>query len=300
MSPRSTYDAAGLRAGVPSTGDSAVELIPDKLYALGDVELLDGRISWVPADWHGYQSINCYLLLEGKQALLVESGVPRHRSTILKQLKSLLPAEYSLSIYVTRIELDCCGNVGAISEAFSVSKLYYGGAVASPFQPIEFVAYAPRTDPHDAAVSDKKFVVEYTPKGQSIPLGAHRRLEVVPPGIRLLATAWGYDTGTGALFSSDTFGHVTLSERNASRIIDTPADVGTLEDIGKYLYTKFEWLLDADTSITLRNLDSVFEQRQVQIIAPTHGCILRGRDTVKASYEALRALLLVRAGSETA
>ena len=52
----------------------AVELIPDQLYRIGAMMPLDGRISWVPPDVRGFQPANSFVVLDGLNATLIDTG----------------------------------------------------------------------------------------------------------------------------------------------------------------------------------------------------------------------------------
>jgi flavorubredoxin len=280
-----------------TTAGTAVEIVPSKLYALGEIERLDGRISWVPRDERGYQWFNTYLLIEGRHALVVDPGVAKHCETILRQLGELLPRDPLLDVYVTRTELDCGENVRAIASSFPVRKLYSGGILANPFAGIGIIYYASSSDPDDTAV-DPPYAMERCPVGASIQLGPARRLEVVNAALRVLACYWLYDTGTATLFTSDGFGHATSTDRDGPRVVRTASETGDRRKVERHLFMKFDWLLEADTAYQLSALDKAFNDRRVDRIAPDHGAIIEGADLVRAQYETVRALIVERGGTK--
>jgi flavorubredoxin len=280
-----------------ATSASAVELAPGSLYALGEVEPLDGRLTWVPRDERGYLPFNAYLLVEGTRALLVDAGVTKHAPTLLRQLDEILPPDATLDLFLTRSELDCGSAVRAIAEARRIGTLYGGGVLANPFAGLGWVAYVMNDDPDDYRLYPD-YQLARCPVGQALDLGSGPRFEVVQAAIKVLAAYWAYDRSTRTLFTSDVFGHGVLKEPDGPRVVHTAAEAGDREQIARHLFTKFEWLLQADTAVTLQLLDSAFTQRPIDRIAPDRGQIIAGEDAVREVYETVRDLIVTRGGSE--
>src|ERR1700733_1810295 len=105
---------------------SHIETIADgKLYALQNVLELDGRVSAYPANARGYSVSNCYLVTQGRHALLLDSGLSAHETSIIGMIRSLTKADTLLSIFPLRINeymSDC--NVEAIAQSFNVEQCY--------------------------------------------------------------------------------------------------------------------------------------------------------------------------------
>src|SRR5260221_3686122 len=149
-----------------------VELASARLYALGDNFMLDERVSWAPQGFRGYQAANSYLVLDGDEALLVDTGLAVVGEAIIRQLESLCRPGSDLDIYITRPEFDTMGNLSAIAERYRVRVLGRFSA---------FGTWSNRP-------------AESTPAraGQFLAFGS-RQLNVVEPGLRLLPTSWLYD-----------------------------------------------------------------------------------------------------------
>src|SRR5438132_6766015 len=90
------------------------ELAPD-LHVMGGVVQSNQRVSWCANRPGQFQPINCYLLAAGDQRLLIDTGVAIHEATVLAGLESLLSAGSEISVYLTRAELECFSNLGAIA-----------------------------------------------------------------------------------------------------------------------------------------------------------------------------------------
>ena len=56
----------------PALGSAVHTLVEGRLYALQNVFQLGGRVSAYPADAAGYSVSNCYLLKEGRHAMLLD------------------------------------------------------------------------------------------------------------------------------------------------------------------------------------------------------------------------------------
>lgn len=262
-----------------------VELVPRKLFLLGDGVELDGRISWAPPDARGWQPINTYVLVEGDSVLVIDPGVYVQRRTVREQLESIVSPGHPLSIFVTRPEPDSTGNIGEIASRFPVARLYAGGG-PNPFDSFEAVTLM------DPANRGERIQMERTPPGFAVPVGHGRDVEVLRPSIRLLATWWGYDTATRTLFTSDLFGHGVQDERTSPRVIyDMAAAQCDFASVRAHLLAKFGWLARAKTDAVVENLRAMFRDRAVDRIAPAHGLVIEGPELVRAHVRTMEAVL---------
>lgn len=270
--------------------EKIVTLAHDKVRVLGGTVPIDGRISWISPGARGHAPVNCYLLTEGEHALLVDTGLPVHEELIVRQLEAALGPRAALSVVYTRLaEFDSLGNGAAIMRAFSVRTSW------AHFAAGEWLQYQPKFDSagepgHPGVKTDFQIL----PTGDSIAFGGStstRRLEVIPAPLRLLATAWIYDTATGTLFTSDSFGHVTMRTAHGRRIVDGRRGTATLATVREHLETKFDWLLVADTARLRDELATIFETREIEAIAPIYGCVLTGRSVVTRHYELVQKAL---------
>jgi flavorubredoxin len=135
---------------------------------------------------------------------------------------------------------------------------------------------------------ERGYSLERLPWGEEFRVG-DRRLVAVQPAAKVIATSWLYDLESKVLFSSDFFGHLHC-ERPHEDPVATGGEVSA-DEIRTHLLAKYEWLADADTEPIRRRLAEIFESHQVDVIAPGHGRILRGPETVRRHLEAtLRAL----------
>jgi hypothetical protein len=107
-------------------------------------------------------------------------------------------------------------------------------------------------------------------------------VEVFSPELRFLPTYWGWDTGTRTLFTSDVFCHTVVPEEGSPRVVDaSSADTTDVETVRRFLHAKFDWLERAATESFRRFLVETFDERQPEILAPTRGCVLKGKKVVE-------------------
>jgi len=264
--------------GTALPAPEAEELAPG-LHVLGGVIPSDRRVSWC-ADRPGqYQPINCYLLVAGGQNLLIDTGVAVHEATVLHQLASILEPNSAISVYLTRAELECFSNLGAIAEHYEVTQLLTGG-VLNPFDAFDGIRaqqYHRNRVQFDAGELRGAPIIRL----RQVPIPG-RQLEVVAAKLRLLPAFWLFDPGSRTLFTSDSFGYCTQSSPTGSRVLtEYDADPTNLETVASQLLTKFAWLRDSKTELIRSDVEQTFLRLQPERVAPTHGRILAGRAVVE-------------------
>lgn len=267
------------------TASAPVELVPGSLYALGTSIALDGRISWVPPAARGWQPSHCYVLLQDGQCLVIDPGPLVVGPVVVQQLQELLAPGSPVSIFVTRAELDTTGGIGAIARTFPVDRLYAGGG-PNPFDSFEAAG--------DVQLGDRRerIQLERMPAGFQMPVGASRSVQVIPPSLRLLATWWAYDAATATLFTSDSFTHTVNELPGGPRqVTSTTSGRPDPGQVAGHLTAKFEWLRHARTMTMRDGVRRLFEQYDVERIAPSHGLVLEGRDVVRQHVDAVLDVL---------
>ena len=250
----------------------AREVVPGKVYALGESVPLDGRVSWAPEVESLGQACSCYLLIEGESALLVDTGVPAHWSTIEPQLRELVAPGTSVRVFLTRPELDCVANLPAIREIYRLKDTdVLSGGADSPFDFFNEAAALNQARQHSHVVL----------RTSGFDLGPDRIIRIVVPKLRFLPTYWPYDVATRTLFTSDLFTHV-CEAADGSPVVD---------DLASHLLCKFWWLKGAVTQPFIEDIWSIFDQLQPEILAPNHGGIIRGSEAIDEHVRALTGVL---------
>ena len=264
------------------------EAIAAGIHVLGDVIPSDGRASWTAMRPGQFQPVNAYLMQVGELGLLVDTGVAAHEAQVMAQLRTLREPRTALSVFLTRAELECCSNLGAISEEYVIDEVLTGGVI-NPFDAFDGVA---AQQYHDRRVQFDRDPETGVTRLQNITIFPERTLEVHPAKLRLLPTFWLFDPVSRTLFTSDSFAHCTMRAEADSRLLrDSDHDDTTVETVASQLLTKFEWLRGARTGTLRADLISVFERLQPEVVAPTHGCVLLGRSVIERHLAMLLAVL---------
>ena len=278
----------------PSTGLVApVPLVPDRLYALCNPYAVDGRVSWHTQDARAYASANCYLLREGDDALLIDTGLRVHERAMLRQLEACLGSTNHLGVFPLRVgEFDSIGNL------FPIVNRFEADTILSAFDdPIGFADIRPRSGDGDLyeRPDPRQVQIKVVRHMETLELGPRedRALEIFAAPVRLLTTHWVYDFATRTLFTSDFFTYVVqptdegpwISENEA----DAPPDVGYVAD--HLRQTRFWWLDDADVSHVRKALDDTFGRYDIERIAPAFGSVISGRQLVSKHFECVDAAI---------
>jgi glyoxylase-like metal-dependent hydrolase (beta-lactamase superfamily II) len=264
-----------------------IELAGGWLYALCNPYEVDGRVSWHSPAARGYAPMNSYVFKDDDAALLVDPGLSAHEAGVLSQLSRILDDRDRLALFPLRVgEFDSICNVVPIARRYELDAIYALSIVANPgwFD----------LDPPEAGIAG---ALDAVPVKQvpSKPFQLHvgdRQLEVFDPAVRLLNTHWIYDHASKALLTSDLFGHVLSADPSGRWVVDEISEGVTQTDVRSHLLeTRYWWLEGARVDDLRRGLAEPFERYDVEIIAPTFGCILRGADVVRHHYEMVDAIL---------
>jgi len=290
MSERSNQEAGSC------TGDqkrsmsisSITELVEGRVYALHNTFELNGQISAYPQDARGFAPANCYLLIDDDAAMLLDTGYAAHEGAILEQLDGLLDREMPLSIIPLRLnEFMSVSNVMAIAKRFNVVECF------SPVPDVEeWVEF------ETLRGEEKNPTLKTTLLGRGdrtrVSLGPNRTIDVLNAPIRLITTRWIYDEATKILFSSDMFSHVW------NQVEDSPWQIGDNEEdnvtdfpfVRSFLLnTRYWWIEGANMTPVRQAVNDVFEQFDIQAIAPGYGTVFRGRGHVERQFGMLDEVL---------
>ena len=260
-----------------------IELVGDRLYVVGATIPLDGRASFAPPVGGAFLPVNCYVIVEGDEKLIVDTGIAAVRDELLEQLATLIAPGTPVSVFLTRAEFDTVGNLGPIAETYPVKALHTGG-VTNPFDAFDMVRFAgvkPLTIP---AQVDRK------PLRDALEFAPGRVIDMVPPAIRMITTYWAFDRATKTLFTSDAFSHVHGDDEGGAVVVDSLEPIDT-DVVAAAAYAKFWFLPETHPGLIARELASVFEEFEPEIVAPAYGGVLQGRQVVQQHYEAMLAVL---------
>lgn len=179
-------------------------VVPGKLYSAGGMITLDGRLSWAPANARGWQPAHTYVRLLDDRALVIDPGLAAFQDDVVAGLASLLPSGMEVEVLFSRARHDCIGNLGALVEAFDVTRIYTGGVL----NPFDAFSAAPLID-----TRSRRTAVLRSPD--------ESHLEILHPALRILTTFWSYDPELKTIFTSDAFTHAITLTVNARPLIAT-------------------------------------------------------------------------------
>jgi len=257
----------------------AVPIVEDKVIAFGGCVENDGMISWVPADAPGFVPLNCYLLVEGRAGMLVDTGLPVLELQVIEQARRF--DLDSVTIALTRFgEFDSVGNAEMLERVLPIDACY------ALFPPRDYLYMRGDAQPPPASYAFRVF-----PDDGIMDIGSTRPLTVLNTRLKLLPTAWIYDHATKTLFSSDAFSHV-LTDDPGTRTVTDEDDRTTPDGVLRHMLLKWDWLAGADTAPIRAYVDEVFSTYEVETIAPSYGCILMGSALVRRHVEMLDDALL--------
>lgn len=263
-----------------------VELLPDKVYALQNAFVLDGRVSSYPKSTRGWSVSNVYLLKEPTAAFILDTGFSAHRDNTLTQIGSLIDRDLPVSLVPLRYnEYMSVGNGMAIADYFNVTHCYL--PQANPGLWLDFDL------PEDGATRPE--MASTVLRGRlemDIGSGGDRTVVGFTAPLRLINTVWVYDPASLTLFTADSFTHAWQRKPEGPWLIDDDDPIADAALVRSFLLnTRYWWLEGAATESLRQGIAAVFEEYRIETIAPGYGAILRGRDVVERQFHLLDEVL---------
>lgn len=264
-------------------GNSSAEQVVDgRIYRLGGFVPLDGRLSWSAKRPGRIQPISGYVVQNDDRAYVLDTGVAAHRATVIQQFSGLLKKDQPVTAFLTRADYQCLGNLEALNDQHPLEELAFD--IRSPFSAFDDVK---------RNLQNVRETLLTPGFGGYKPLAASDDLVVFPAMIRILGTNWVYSKSQRTLFTSDWFCHTDLAaDAQSSILTDSAMDETTYESAIEHVQCKYYWLSQANTDPLRVWLKKIFEDLDVQIIAPTVGCILSDQKLVEKHYELAMEMLL--------
>ncbi len=269
-----------------------VSLVERKLYALCNPYPLDGRVAFHPPEARGFAPMNTYVVMEGSDVLVIDTGVSVHTDALLEQLSTLVGAEHRLSLLQTRIgEYTTICNSVPIAERFGVSLIHAEWEDAARW--VDFRPGMGRDlDGELGALGKAPVRVFSVPDRIPVDAAGTRSLDIFHSTLRLLPTSWLYDAATRTLFTSDVFTHVIRDTEAGPWVVTADDDDTTLEWLRRHLLTtRYWWIAGARTDEIRRSLAETFATYDIETIAPDFGCVLHGHEVVRRHWDMLDEIL---------
>lgn len=225
--------------------------VVDDLYQIG--ESVEGQDGW-------REAVRVYVLLNDGCPLLFDSGSHIHRGQIMTELKELLGNTAPGYVFLTHTELPHTGNISAILKEWPEAKLVVSSAIL-PYCELPWWV--------------KKEQVQYGHAGTDGVYG-DRHISFSDGILKdQPGTHWMFDNRTGTLFTADAFGYFFPQTADASFDDELP-DGLPAEWLQRYHKNAFRFLSLVDGSNVVSDIAKVFANRDVRVIAPTHGNAIRG------------------------
>lgn len=258
---------------------------------LGALVAIDERTGWVPPGTTGFEPFNVYVVREGDEALVVNSGPAVLAGTVLAQLGTVFPSG-SLAVALTRNEFEVLGGLAGMLAAYPGAQVVYPGA-GSILDWVEFRQTIAGVE-HD--LRREVPIVTHPFFGGDFVLGGDRKLHFPIPPLGTLSFAWIADERSGALFTSDAFGFLHVENGEPLVASELPARV-TPEYVAAHLAKRFYWLQAADRRAIKAALGQFFSATRARLLCPTRGRVIAGEATVAAAVDlVMSGIDLIEAG----
>jgi len=268
---------------------SITDIGEGKAYALQNVIPLDGRVSAYPGSARGFSPSNCYLLYEDSGAILLDTGYNGHRKSLFNQIGSIINSSTPLSIYPLRLnEFMSVGNAAALAKEFNVVECFSRASDMDYWLDFEVEKFGPKTQ------DEKIFPTTMLGNELKCHVGNNtdRTIHGINAPIRLITTMWIYDEVTRTLFSSDMFSHVWQNDPKGPWLVEDNDRVTTSAFVRSFLLnTRYWWLEGIETTPIREGIADVFNQYDIETLAPGYGTILRGRELVEQQFSVLDDVL---------
>ncbi|GAB7010690.1 MBL fold metallo-hydrolase [Halorubrum trueperi] len=207
---------------------------------------------------HGaeHEHVSLYLLEEGNETILIDSGSFYHRSEIMSSVDAATDGDGPDAIVLSHSDYPHSANVSPL-----------GGATND----VELVASSGA--PEQQGLPDaRKCTI-----GEQLEVQGRTLSFIDPPLADRSHTTWIYDHGDGILFTADGFGNYHQPGQCGYRSSDFDDMIST-EQIHKYHRDNLVWLRYVDPDKVENRLNDIFGRFDVTAVAPIHGNPITGED----------------------
>jgi flavorubredoxin len=234
----------------------------------GDIHVVT---TYFPAGPLGFLPVNWYLV-EAKEPVLVDTGMPIEREQFLATLSSLIDPVDIKWIFLTHDDNDHAGNLG------QVMKLAPNARVVTPF-----VGFARLADSHELPI-ERMLLIN---PGQSFSAGDREFTVMQPPIWDSPATHTLYDPKDEVLFAADSLG--AFIPGPAEEVTDV-SEAAFSEGFHTFARALSPWVHLVDQGKFDKHLER-FRKLEPKTILSSHGLVARGRaDYLLRAVSALPAM----------
>jgi flavorubredoxin len=249
-------------------------LVPDRLYRIGCV-VRGQRLSWLPADIDGYEPLNAYLLTDKDNCIFVDTG----SAIMLPAIKSALEiiGDRKVWVYFTRNEAETIGNLGYLLGTCENPTMLFGSAGGV----LEWV-----NDPAVSILEVRNFLgripVESARNGVKKDVGTFGFSFMEAVTKQMGMTQWAYEKSTATLFTACSFGWRHLATVDSPTVVETALNLPSVDSVAREMVAKANWMREANFQERIDMFEQVFRDYDVEMLAPNHGSVIRGRKAVAA------------------
>jgi hypothetical protein len=261
-------------------------LVADRLYAISGTVPAPSDASWIPSHFAGHLPVSCYVLVDGRHGLLIDTGLPLHREGVGEALSKIMGGLGTRDMIMTRREPDNIINLPPFIPLLDLQTIYCGGII----DPLDFF------DRMDEANTSAHFIATAARRPTWIVPGAAIRVgelnvEVMRAELRVLATNYLFEPTTRTLFGADSWGLLTQDHPEGLAIVREFDQRMTAPEIVRYLHDKYDWMRGANLAVVRANIASLSRGRTIARLCPTFGCVIEGEDTIRRLLdETIKAL----------
>lgn len=227
-----------------------IRQVTDDLYQIGE---------HVGGDY-GREAVNVYVLLNDDHPILIDCGSHLHNASIMADMDEVLDGRVPEYIFLTHSELPHAGNIASVAQKWPNIKVIVSNVMA-PY--IEILPVFPLRQINQV-------VPGYTIECPTRTLYFVDALLKDQPG-----SQWVYDSRTETLFTGDGFGYYT-SDPQIEQFSDEIEGGVAAEQFVAYHKTAFHYLRWVKPNRFNADLDRMFANRPISVIAPIHGNAIRG------------------------
>lgn len=274
--------------GRPPLPRGVTEIIRDRLYAVGGVVPAERPTTWIEPHLRGLLAVGCYVLRDGDDALLVDTGLAVHRPQITSGVGAVLSGSSNRSLIMTRREPDAIINLPWLIKTMHIDHVYCGGVLS----PLDFFERADQKNAEAHINALAQTSVTWLQPGSILPVGS-ARVDVQRTMLSVLPKSHVYEAETRTLFGSDSWGFLTQDSDAPLGIVREIDDRLSCTSVARYLRHKFDWLLGIDTTPVEADLAKLLDL-DIERICPAYGCVVEGgpvvRHLLSETIEAVRML----------
>jgi len=269
-----------------------VTLAGGKLHAICNPYELDGRVTLHPPEARGFAPMNTYLLSEGDDVLLIDTGISIHTDALLEQLATLIAPTQRIALLHTRLgEYTSICNSVPIADRFGCDLIHAEWEDAARW--VDFRQGRGRdADGELGALGRGPVRVFNVPDTIPVDAAGTRSLDIFHSTLRLLPTSWLYDATSCTLFTSDMFTHVIRTGAGGPWAVTAADDDTPRSWLRRHLLsTRYWWIAGARLEEIRASLANTFATYDIETIAPDFGCPLHGREVVRRHWRMLDDVL---------